>query len=229
MSSASKKIIVTGSASGLGALILETLRDAGFDAFGFDHKMGDDVRFPERTMVSGEELYALINCAGVNKISWLEDLTEESWDETLGANAYGMVRMAQHFLPALRAAKGTILNIVSNASHMPMRGSVAYNASKAAAHIITLQMARELYGRHGVTVFGISPNRLAGTAMSNSIDEQVTIQRGWTLEEAQKYQRASLPIGEETDPAQLAEFIGFLLSTKERHKYLHGCVLPYGA
>jgi hypothetical protein len=35
-------------------------------------------------------------------------------------------------------------------------------------------------------------------------------------------------MGEETDPAKLAEFIAFLLSSKERHKYLGGCILPYG-
>jgi len=52
--------------------------------------------------------------------------------------------------------------------------------------------------------------------------------RGWTLEEAQKYQMAGLLTGEETDPAMCAEFISYLLSTKERHKYLAGCDMPYG-
>ena len=61
------------------------------------------------------------------------------------------------------------------------------------------------------------------------IESRVPELRGWTPEEADAYQRAALPTGHETDPAMLAEFIAFLLSTKERHQYLHGCDLPYGA
>lgn len=224
-----RTILVTGGRSGLGLLVATHLRERGFNIAIFDRKDGNDVREPEKSAHGITELYALINCAAVNRIAWLENLDAETWRETLDINTFGIVRMVQHFLPALAAAKGTVLNIVSNASHMPMRCSAAYNASKGAAHILTLQMARELYGRHGVTVFGISPNRLAGTGMSEEIDRQVVETRGWSLEQAREYQRASLPIGEETDPATLAEFIGFLLSEKERHKYLHGCVLPYGA
>jgi NAD(P)-dependent dehydrogenase (short-subunit alcohol dehydrogenase family) len=121
-----------------------------------------------------------------------------------------------------------VCNIISNASHMPMRFSLAYNASKAAAAMLTRQMARELWGTHGVTVFGVSPNRLHGTPMSVAIDQQVGVARGWPLDKVRKKQLEALPIGEETDPAAVAEFIGFLLSTKERHRYLHGAILDYG-
>jgi NAD(P)-dependent dehydrogenase (short-subunit alcohol dehydrogenase family) len=218
--------LVTGAGSGLGELIAAELEIQKYTVIGIDHKYGHDVR--NGFEADAPWLDVLVNCAGVNRIAWLEDLTAENWHETLDTNAHGIVRMVQTNLTALSKARGTVLNIVSNASHIPMRGSAAYNASKAAAHILTLQMARELYSRHGITVFGISPNRLAGTAMSQQIDAQVVQQRGWTLEEARRYQLASLPTGEETDPRALAEFVGFLLSTKRRHQYLHGCILPYG-
>ena len=91
---------------------------------------------------------------------------------------------------------------------------------------MTKQLAREL---KDLTVFGIAPNRLAGTDMSNYIEERVIETRGWTREDAQAYQAQSLPTGEETDPEALAEFIAWLLSSKRRHFYLTGCVLPYGA
>jgi NAD(P)-dependent dehydrogenase (short-subunit alcohol dehydrogenase family) len=110
-----------------------------------------------------------------------------------------------------------------------MTHSSAYNASKGAAHILTLQMARELKKRHNITVFGVSPNKMHSTQMTNYINNRVCELRGWTPEQAAEYQKASLPAGEETDPVACAEFIAFLLSTTHRHKYLNGCIIPYGA
>ena len=94
--------------------------------------------------------------------------------------------------------------------------------------IMTKQMARELTKRFGVTVFSVSPNKLKGTGMSNQIDAEVVRTRGWTMEEAQKYQLAGLLAGEETDPLVLADFVAYLLKTKRNHKYLTGCDLQYG-
>ena len=151
------------------------------------------------------------------------------WDKVMDTNAKGIYLMTKMLLPTLIKNKGTVLNIVSNASHMPMTCSLAYNASKGAAHIMTLQLARELTKKHGITVFGIAPNKLSGTGMSDSIDEQVVKTRGWTKEYAQEYQLNGLLAGEETPPERLAEFVAFLLQSKEHHKYLTGCILPYGA
>ncbi len=224
------KILVTGSGAGLGNEIVCRLFCDGHQTIDFDAKSGHDVRDPQGTFGDCPEgLDILINCAGINKTAWLEDLPEEQWDEVLDVNAKGIFKMAQWALPELKKTRGTILNIVSNASHMPMTTSLAYNASKGAAHIMTLQLARELSKKHGITVFGISPNKLRGTEMSKDIEDQVVALRGWTPEFAQQYQLNALLAGEETDPGALAEFITFLLKHKNRHKYLTGCVLPYGA
>jgi NAD(P)-dependent dehydrogenase (short-subunit alcohol dehydrogenase family) len=171
----------------------------------------------------------LINNAGINIINWLERFHEDDWDKVMDTNAKGIYLMSKACLPALKDSKGTIVNIVSNAAHMPMTCSLAYNASKGAAHIMTRQLARELTKKDGITVFGIAPNKLEGTRMSESIDKQVVDTRGWTPFEAHKYQLAGLVTGEETPPALVAEFVTFLLSSKERHKFLSGCIIPYGA
>ena len=171
----------------------------------------------------------MINNAGVNLINWLEDFEESQWDQVLDTNAKGIYLMSKACLPMLIKSKGTIINIVSNAAHVPMTCSLAYNASKGAAHIMTLQLARELTKKHGITVFGIAPNKMKGTGMSDSIDDQVTMTRGWTKEEAQKYQLNGLLAGEETPPEMVALFISYLIQDKDHHKYLSGCILPYGA
>ena len=223
------RILITGSASGLGAELARQLRAVPFhhDVTGYDIAAGLDVRAPKN--VWGERLDILINCAGINRIEWLENVADSDWDDVMDVNAKGIFKMTQAALPALIKSRGTVLNIVSNAAHMPMTCSLAYNASKGAAHIMTLQLARELTKKYGITVFGIAPNKLASTGMSDDIDRQVIKTRGWTPEFAHQYQLNGLLTGEETPPASLAEFITFLLANKQRHKYLSGCIIPYGA
>ena len=222
-------ILVTGGAAGLGKAIVDCLRDWGHDVISFDIEGGRDVRDPQGTFGDCPEVDVLINCAGINITNWLQNVTDKDWDDTMDINAKGIFKMSQWALPRLIESKGTILNIVSNASHMPMTTSLAYNASKGAAHIMTLQLARELSKAHGITVFGISPNKLRGTNMSKDIEAQVIKHRGWTAEFAAQYQQNALLAGAETEPSTLAEFITFLLSSKQRHVFLSGCIIPYGA
>lgn len=227
--------IVTGHTSGLGKSIAEQLKDAhGFEVIGWSLDSGVDVTDEQSVRKAALELFppvdVLVNCAGVNYINWHEDTPIEEWDRLQNTNARSMWLTAKELIRAEAFhAPGTVVNIVSNASHMPMTNSAAYNASKGAAHILTLQMARELKKTNDLTVFGVSPNKLSGTGMSRYIGERVCELRGWTPEEAEAYQLNSLPAGEETDPDTCAEFICFLLSERQRHKYLAGCILPYGA
>lgn len=222
-------VLVTGSGSGLGKELVIAMQRVGHNVIAFDHSEGDDVRRPGLLSEMIQRLDILINCAGVNKINYLENVAEEEWDEVMDVNAKGIFKMTQACLPMLKASRGTVVNIASNASHMPMTASLAYNASKAAAHIMTLQLARELTKRYGITVFGVAPNKLEKTGMSRDIEEQVVRTRGWTPEYAREYQLNALLTGEETPPELVAEFIAFLLSSKARHIFLSGCVIPYGA
>lgn len=226
------RILITGSGAGLGKAIAERLRQAGHEIIEYDRKDGFDVRAVtevELNKICDGRLDVLINCAGVNHIDWIENFDSARWDDVMDINAKAIFFMTQAALPMLKASVGTVLNIVSNASHMPMTCSGAYNASKGAAHILTLQLARELTKRYGITVFGISPNKLRGTEMSDDIDRQVVQTRGWDRDYAHQYQLNGLLTGEETDPEELAGFIDYLLHHKRHHKYLTGCVLPYGA
>lgn len=223
-----KNVLITGSRNGLGRLIADRLRlESGFNVMNYDIADGDDVRAPFAGWHAlPSELDILINNAAVNRINWLPDVTVSELDEVIDVNIKGLFLMSQACAPLLRRSRGTILNIVSNAAHLPMRCSAAYNASKGAALMLTRQLARELAPE--VTVFSVSPNKLRGTVGSRYIEKRVVETRGWTPEEAKEYQLQSLLPHEETDPDVVAEFISFLLSRKDRHKYLAGCDLPYG-
>jgi NAD(P)-dependent dehydrogenase (short-subunit alcohol dehydrogenase family) len=223
-------VLVTGAGAGLGKELAFILAEEGHVVTPFDRKLGHDVRDPYGSYgPCPEPLDVLINCAAVNITGWLQDVSEKDWDEVLDINTKGIYLMSQWALRSLSLRKGTIINIISNAAHIPMTCSIAYNASKGAAHIMTLQMARELTKKHGITVFGIAPNKMAGTEMSQDIERQVVAQRGWAPEHARQYQLAALLPGEETPPARVAELIAFLLSERDRHRFLTGTVIPYGA
>lgn len=241
-------IAVTGSSNGLGKEIAHQLAMGGHKVIGVDYEFPEtnrrfptvhgDLSYPEHIIgirngisacLDGKALDVLINCAGINQIGWMEDFTIEQWDVVMNTNTRAIFLLSQALLPQLINSKGTILNIISNASHMPMTCSAAYNASKGAAHILTLQMARELTKRFGITVFGISPNKMQGTEMSSYIERTVPDVRGWTPEQAEAYQKQALLTGEETPPNVIANFISYLMEQKENHKYLSGCIIPYGA
>lgn len=226
------KILITGGNVGLGAEMVHALSQDGHEVLQFNLSDGDDVRSPAKLaldeLIDGH-LDVLINNAGVNDIDWLEDFSAARWDRVMDTNAKGIFLMTQAVLPWLIESRGTVVNVVSNASHTPMTCSAAYNASKGAAAILTRQLARELTKKYGITVFGISPNKLCDTAMSRQIDDAVVATRGWTKEAAQQYQLNALLTGEETPPAAVADFLAFLLSSKERHRFLSGCDIPYGA
>jgi 2,3-dihydro-2,3-dihydroxybenzoate dehydrogenase len=227
--------VVTGGSSGLGKLVIEQLLlsqsftniiDWSLDTLVDVRSEISIERAASKLKAQFDRIDVCIQCAGINMIEFIPKLSVGEFDEVMSTNARGLWLVTKHLCDFMIG--GTICNIISNAATMPMTSSAAYNASKGAAKILTAQMSRELIKTHNITVFGISPNKLSNTGMSDYINGKVCELRGWTREQARAYQFASLPAGEETDTKTLAEFIAFILSTKQRHKYFAGCDIPYG-
>ncbi len=96
-------------------------------------------------------LDVLVNNAAIFQIAPLEESTAEHVRSQFEANVYGTVFATQAALPALKASRGTVVNISSAAGHKTAPGAAIYGATKAAVESLTRSWALEL-APHGVRV-----------------------------------------------------------------------------
>ncbi len=86
----------------------------------------------------------LVNGAGVAYLATIEDSVEEIWDRTLDVNLKGTFFCSRAALPVLRARKGSIVNLASDAGLIGERGLAVYCASKGGVVNLTRAMALDL-------------------------------------------------------------------------------------
>jgi len=174
-----------------------------------------------------EHFDVFVHAAGLSNLTWFEDINYKQFMDVINVNAISPVVIVKELGQLLH--KGTCCFISSNASHSPMRCSLAYNMSKAALTMASKQMARELTRQREMTIFTISPNKLRGTGMSEIVDAIVPELRGWTASESNEIQCSAMVNGKQTDPKQFVDFLVKLLLEKKNHEMLSGCDIPYGA
>jgi NAD(P)-dependent dehydrogenase (short-subunit alcohol dehydrogenase family) len=81
---------------------------------------------------------------------------DDRWAAALDLNFLSAVRASRAVLPSLVERRGSIVNISSNAAHMPSAGPVQYTAAKAALTALGKALAEE-FGPRGVRVNTVSP------------------------------------------------------------------------
>jgi len=167
----SKVAIVTGSASGIGAATAVELSKRGWsvlvnyskskeqaekvaakckDAIVVQADVGDDAqcrKLVQAAMDKWGRVDALVNNAGTTKFVKHADLDGLSADDFLRIyrlNVVGPFQMARACAPALKANKGSVVNVSSVASLLGTGSSIAYAASKAALNSLTKSLARVL-------------------------------------------------------------------------------------
>jgi NAD(P)-dependent dehydrogenase (short-subunit alcohol dehydrogenase family) len=89
-------------------------------------------------------LDVVVNCAGVGQGGPVADMTEQLWDETLDINLKGTFFTLQAALPHLRASRGNVVNLASDAGLIGEIGLSVYCASKGGVVNMTRALALEL-------------------------------------------------------------------------------------
>jgi NAD(P)-dependent dehydrogenase (short-subunit alcohol dehydrogenase family) len=146
----------------------------------------------------------LVNAAGVIfRNRTVEQTTEAEWDATFDTNAKGAFLMAKYAMPALRDAKGVIVNVASYVGLVGFAGTSAYAASKAALVNLTRSMALD-HAREGIRVNCVCPGSV----------ETEMIHKAWEkygdVEEARKIWSEKHPIGRIALPEEVARTVLFL-------------------
>lgn len=91
-----------------------------------------------------DQLDVLVNCAGVFREAPIADTGIATWDETIAINLTAPWVLTQALLPALRARRGIVVNVASDAAVLGYAGCAAYCASKGALVGLTRALAVEL-------------------------------------------------------------------------------------
>jgi len=127
-----------------------------------------------------DKLHVLINNAGTTWGEPMDTYPEKAWDRVFALNVKAPFELTRACLPLLRAASTTthpaaVINIGSVAGHMPQPvPTYAYDASKAAVHMLTRKLAAELGGGEApITVNAIAPG-FVPSSMSKQLTTYAT-------------------------------------------------------
>jgi 3-hydroxybutyrate dehydrogenase len=241
MSSERKSALITGSTSGIGLGIATALAHAGYNIMlnglgeaaaieairaSLEAETGVDVHYDPANMMSPDEIGAmisnakrtfgtldvLVNNAGIQHVSPIEDFPTDKWDQIIAINLTSAFHTTKAAIGAMAAQKfGRIINIASAHGLVASPFKSAYVAAKHGLVGLTKTIALE-HARDGVTVNAICPGYVLTPLVKAQIPDQMKA-RGLTEEQVvQDVLLAAQPTKQFVTVEQLGAFAVFLAS-----------------
>ena len=190
---------ITGAAKRVGAVIARTLHAAGYDlALHYRHsateaellaaslerqranstytvqaELADIDALPDamqRVLNRFGRLDALINNASAFYPTPVGTATSAQWNELFASNAQAPFFLAQAAVPALREARGAIVNLVDIYAERPLANHPLYCMAKAALAAMTRSLALDL--GPDVRVNGVAPGAVMWPSDGKPYDDQ---------------------------------------------------------
>ncbi|MHA6298038.1 SDR family oxidoreductase [Devosia sp. CAU 1758] len=155
--------------------------------------------------------------AGINGV-WapIEDLMPEEWDKTIAVNLRGTYLTIHHAVPALEAAGGGAIVVVSSINGtrtFTTPGASAYSATKAGQLAMVQQLALEL-GRRKIRINAVCPGAIE-SSIKDSTEHRNREKSGIPVH----FPEGDIPLtgGAKGKAADVADVIAFLVSDAARH------------
>jgi 3-oxoacyl-[acyl-carrier protein] reductase len=189
-----KRVIITGAASGIGRATAERFYQEGSELVLIDMPTVEETElkamFPERmTYIQGnvtnkddlakiqaemnKGFDVLVNNAGITRDSTIGKMTDEQWDQVIAVNLTAVWKLSQMAAAVLKeqGKGGSILNAASVVAHYGNFGQSNYVATKAGVIGMTKTLAKEL-GKAQIRVNAVAPGFI-GTPMVKAMPEKV--------------------------------------------------------
>ena len=211
--------VVTGGASGIGAACGRLLEASGVSVAVADRTGEPAVDVTDRAALdrladSLDRVDVLINAAGVlTENKPVDELEPADFRRNFEVNVVGTVNACQAFAAQLRASRGAVVNVASQAALVSLPQQAAYTASKGAVAALTRSLAID-WAAHGVRVNAVAPG-FTVTPMTEAFFENETFTRAAT---------GRIPLGRLLQADEIAGAIVFLASPLASG--ITGVVLP---
>jgi NAD(P)-dependent dehydrogenase (short-subunit alcohol dehydrogenase family) len=161
--------------------------------------------------IGRDGLDGLVNSAGILEVGELGQFSAASWDRMFAVNARGQFLVLRAALPALRhGERASVVTIGSAAAFKGGSGNSGYAATKGAIVSFSNAAAMEL------APLGIRVNALCPGWVETDFNEPAYEAIGGP-EAVADFVAASVPMGRQAQPAEIAAYAAFLLSTQSSY------------
>lgn len=153
----------------------------------------------------------LVNNAGISQQSLFTEITDEMWQDMIGANLTGVFNCCRAaLLEMIKNHSGVIVNITSMWGEVGASCEVHYSAAKAGVIGLTKALAKEV-GVSGIRVNAVSPGVIKTDMLSSFSEDDLEKLKNET------------PLGRLGTPEDIANAVEFLVS--DRASFITGQVL----